>query len=93
MALNDSDQHAERLEEQANALRADWDASHLAGTLEKVIGMYEQLLALRPPGHAQRRQTVSDLGDALWRFCFYHITKGSETFHVLYVLFSAFQRF
>jgi hypothetical protein len=34
--------------------------------------MYEQLLALRPPGHAQRRQTLSDLGDALWRFCFYH---------------------
>jgi tetratricopeptide (TPR) repeat protein len=34
--------------------------------------MYEQLLSLRPPGHAQRRQTVSDLGDALWRFCFYH---------------------
>jgi tetratricopeptide (TPR) repeat protein len=34
--------------------------------------MYERLLALRPPGHAQRRQTVSDLGDALWRFCFYH---------------------
>jgi hypothetical protein len=37
-----------------------------------MIGIYEQLLALRPPGHAQRRQTVSDLGDALWRFCFYH---------------------
>jgi hypothetical protein len=34
--------------------------------------MYEQLLALRPPGHPQRRQTVSDLGDALWRFCFFH---------------------
>jgi hypothetical protein len=34
--------------------------------------MYEQLLAHRPPGHAQRRQTVSDLGDALWRFCHYH---------------------
>jgi tetratricopeptide (TPR) repeat protein len=34
--------------------------------------MYEQLLELRPPGHAQRRQTVSDLGDALWHFCFYH---------------------
>jgi tetratricopeptide (TPR) repeat protein len=34
--------------------------------------MYEQLLALRPPGHPQRRQTVSDLGDALRRFCFYH---------------------
>jgi tetratricopeptide (TPR) repeat protein len=34
--------------------------------------MYEQLLALRPPGHERRRQTVSDLGDALWRFCFYH---------------------
>jgi tetratricopeptide (TPR) repeat protein len=34
--------------------------------------MYEQLLALRPPGHAQRRQTVSDLGDALWRFCLHH---------------------
>jgi tetratricopeptide (TPR) repeat protein len=34
--------------------------------------MYEQLLSLRPPGHAKRRQTVSDLGDALWRFCFYH---------------------
>jgi hypothetical protein len=46
--------------------------SHLASTLEKVIGMYEQLLALRPPGHAQRRQTVSDLGDALWRFCYFH---------------------
>jgi tetratricopeptide (TPR) repeat protein len=46
--------------------------SHLASTLEEVIGMYEQLLALRPPGHAQRRQTVSDLGDALWRFCFFH---------------------
>jgi tetratricopeptide (TPR) repeat protein len=29
-------------------------------------------VTLRPPGHAQRRQTVSDLGDALWRFCFYH---------------------
>jgi hypothetical protein len=72
MARNHSDQHAERLEEQANALRADWDVSHLAGTLDEVIGMYEQLLALRPPGHAQRRQTVSDLGDALWRFCYYH---------------------
>jgi hypothetical protein len=47
--------------------------SHLASTLEEVIGMYEQLLALRPPGHAQRRQTVSDLGDALWRFCYYHL--------------------
>jgi hypothetical protein len=34
--------------------------------------MYEQLLALRPSGHAQRRQTVSDLGDALWRFCYHH---------------------
>jgi hypothetical protein len=34
--------------------------------------MYEQLLALCPPGHAQRRQTLSDLGDALWCFCFYH---------------------
>jgi hypothetical protein len=37
-----------------------------------VIGIYEQLLALRPPVHAQHRQTVSDLGDALWRFCYYH---------------------
>jgi hypothetical protein len=37
-----------------------------------VIDLYEQLLALRPPGHAQRRQTVSDLGDALWSFCWYH---------------------
>jgi hypothetical protein len=72
MAWNHSDQHAERLEELANALRADWDASHLASTLEEVISKYEQLLVLRPPGHAQRRQTVSDLGDALWRFCFYH---------------------
>jgi hypothetical protein len=34
--------------------------------------MYEQLLAFRPPGHAQRRQTVSDLGNALRRFCTYH---------------------
>jgi hypothetical protein len=34
--------------------------------------MYEQLLALRPPGHAHRRQTVSDLGDALWLFCYHH---------------------
>jgi tetratricopeptide (TPR) repeat protein len=67
-----SDQHVERLEEQANALRADWDVSHLASTLEEVIGMYEQLLVLRPPGHAQRRQTVSDLGDALWLFCYHH---------------------
>jgi tetratricopeptide (TPR) repeat protein len=70
--LNHSDQLDERLEEQANALRADWDASHLASTLEEVIGRYEQLLALRPPGHPQRRQTVSDLGVALWRICFYH---------------------
>jgi tetratricopeptide (TPR) repeat protein len=46
--------------------------SHLEGTLEEVISMYEQLLALRPSGHARRRQTLSDLGDALWRFCFYH---------------------
>jgi hypothetical protein len=37
-----------------------------------MIGMYEQLLALRPPGHPQRRQTVSNLGDALWRFCYHH---------------------
>jgi hypothetical protein len=37
-----------------------------------VIGVCEQLLALRPPGHAQRRQTVSNLGDALWRFCYHH---------------------
>jgi tetratricopeptide (TPR) repeat protein len=72
MACNHSDWHAERLEELANALQTDWDASHLASTLEEVIRMYEQLLALRPPGHAQRRQTVSDLGDALWRFCYHH---------------------
>jgi tetratricopeptide (TPR) repeat protein len=72
MAWTRSDRHAERLEELADALRADWDASHLAGTLEEMIGMYEQLLDLRPPGHAQRRQTVSALGDALWRFCYHH---------------------
>jgi tetratricopeptide (TPR) repeat protein len=60
------------LEELANALRADWDTSHLASTLEEAIGMYEQLLALRPPEHPQRRQTVNDLGDALWRFCYHH---------------------
>jgi tetratricopeptide (TPR) repeat protein len=34
--------------------------------------MYEQLLVLRPPGHAQRRQTVSNLGDALFLFCYFH---------------------
>jgi hypothetical protein len=34
--------------------------------------MYEQLLALRPSGHAQRRQTLSDLGNALQCFCHYH---------------------
>jgi hypothetical protein len=54
--------------------------------------MYEQLLALRPPGHAQRRQTLSDLGNALWCFCFYHsrdkaradrcIAMFREAFHV-----------
>jgi tetratricopeptide (TPR) repeat protein len=72
MARTPSDRHAERLQERANTLLADWDASYLAGTLEEAIGMYEQLLVLRPPGHAQRRQTLSDLGDALWRFCFHH---------------------
>jgi hypothetical protein len=46
--------------------------SHLEGTLEEAIGMYEQLLALRSPGHAQRRQTVSALGNALWCFCHFH---------------------
>jgi tetratricopeptide (TPR) repeat protein len=44
----------------------------VASTLEEAIEKYEQLLALRPPGHAQRRQTVSDLGNALWLFCYYH---------------------
>jgi hypothetical protein len=34
--------------------------------------MYEQLLALRPPGHAHRRQTISDLGHALFLFCDSH---------------------
>jgi hypothetical protein len=60
------------LEGLANARRADWDASHLASTLEEAIGMYERLLAFRPPGHQQRRQTVSCLGDALWLFCYHH---------------------
>jgi tetratricopeptide (TPR) repeat protein len=46
--------------------------SHLANTLEEAVGIYEQLLALRPPGHAQRRQTVSNLGDALYFFCYHH---------------------
>jgi tetratricopeptide (TPR) repeat protein len=46
--------------------------SHDAGTLEEVICMYEQLLALRPPGHAQRRQTLSDLGNGLMRSCLHH---------------------
>jgi tetratricopeptide (TPR) repeat protein len=72
MARKHSDRHAERMEELANALRAEWDASHLASTLEEAISMYEQLLGLRPPGHAQRRHTVSDLGDSLWRFCYFH---------------------
>jgi tetratricopeptide (TPR) repeat protein len=72
MAWNYSDRHAERLEEQANALRTDWDVSHLVGTLEEAIGKYEQLLALRSPGHAQRRQTVSNLGGALMHFCCNH---------------------
>jgi tetratricopeptide (TPR) repeat protein len=44
----------------------------LASTLEEAIGQYEQLLVFRPPGHAQRRQTVSDLGDAIFFFCYYH---------------------
>jgi hypothetical protein len=34
--------------------------------------MYEQLLALRPPGHAQRWQTLSDLGHALFLFSYFH---------------------
>jgi tetratricopeptide (TPR) repeat protein len=34
--------------------------------------MYERLLDLRPPGHAQRRQTVSNLGNALRRLGTYH---------------------
>jgi hypothetical protein len=34
--------------------------------------MYEQLLALRPSGHAQRRQTLSNLGDTLFLFCYFH---------------------
>jgi hypothetical protein len=34
--------------------------------------MYEQLLALCPPGHAQHRQTASDLGNALYHFCYHY---------------------
>jgi tetratricopeptide (TPR) repeat protein len=73
MTWHHSDWFAERLEELANALRTDWDTSHLAGTLEEVIGKYNQLLALRPPGHPQRGQTVSGLGNALYWFCYSHL--------------------
>jgi hypothetical protein len=62
---SNSDQHSGRLKELADALRSGWDASHLVSTLEEAIGIYQRLLELRPPGHEQRRQAVSDLGDAL----------------------------
>jgi tetratricopeptide (TPR) repeat protein len=67
-----SDQYAERLKELADGLWASWYASRLVDTLEEAIGLCERLVDLRPPGHERRREAVSDLGNALWRLCFYH---------------------
>jgi tetratricopeptide (TPR) repeat protein len=41
-------------------------------TLDEAINVYEEALQLRPVGHACRAEFASDLGAALWRFCYLH---------------------
>jgi tetratricopeptide (TPR) repeat protein len=50
-------------------LRAAWDVSRSASDLKEAIGLYEQILQLRPLGHALRAKSITDLGDALFWSC------------------------
>jgi tetratricopeptide (TPR) repeat protein len=40
--------------------------------LEEAIGLYEEALSLRPEGHEHRAESLNDLGDAFFHYCFQH---------------------
>jgi tetratricopeptide (TPR) repeat protein len=51
---------------------ADYAVSHSTATVEAAISAFEQVLQLRHIGHEQRAEAASDLGNALFSFCFYN---------------------
>jgi tetratricopeptide (TPR) repeat protein len=49
-------------------------------SLEEAIGIYEDILHLRPSGHEKHAEAVSNLGEALFSFCF-HVGTNTASVH------------
>jgi tetratricopeptide (TPR) repeat protein len=60
--------------------------SHKREAIEEIISVYEQVLQLRPVGHERRDEAVSDLGDALFRFCAMHQSDDARAHRSLQLL-------
>jgi tetratricopeptide (TPR) repeat protein len=56
----------------ADALMAAYGVSHSVSTLKEAITIYEETLESLPPEHASYVLSQSDLGNALWHFCYMH---------------------
>jgi tetratricopeptide (TPR) repeat protein len=60
------------LKSRADQLLATYMASRSMTDLEGAIGIYEETLHLRSVGHEQRAQSLNDLGNAFFHFCWDH---------------------
>jgi tetratricopeptide (TPR) repeat protein len=56
----------------ADELLARYHTSHSVADIEGAIGAYEETERLRPVGHENRADSLNDLGDALYHFCWHH---------------------
>jgi hypothetical protein len=63
---------ADLLKALADALLEEHRVSVSVELVEEAITIYEEVSEIRPSGHQQHAQAVSDLGIALERFCVYH---------------------
>jgi tetratricopeptide (TPR) repeat protein len=77
LTWHDSDLSSETCKGLADDLMATYHVSHSVADLEDAIGMYEEALRLRPAGHGHRAESLNDLGDALYHFCYHH--EANET--------------
>jgi tetratricopeptide (TPR) repeat protein len=73
LTLPHSDLQADTLKARADERFETYRTSlKSVAVLEEAIGLYEEILRQRPVGHECRAESLNDLGDALYHFCYHH---------------------
>jgi tetratricopeptide (TPR) repeat protein len=67
-----SSERTESLKLLAHALMTAYGVSHSEASVLEAVSIYEEILRLQPPGHQDRTEALSHLGDATFWLCLYH---------------------